>query len=147
MAFYKLLCLQFCISSDQWKNTMEQRFYKEFERHFCMKIIVTIIPANLATNYPLSIYKNQKQEPKIQQVGGLVMRNISSFCLWWVVLYFKGMMISIEFYKRIFLNVIPARIVVPWNNWKSLREYCWIFVDNFIWKTVPILADQNVLIP
>ena len=55
-AFYKLFCLRFCVSSDQWKNTMKQRFYKEFMRHLYMKIIVTIIPTNLRTNSPLSFF-------------------------------------------------------------------------------------------
>ena len=55
-AFYKLFCLRFCVSSDQWKNTMKQRFYKEFMRHLYMKIIVTIIPTNLRTNSLLSFF-------------------------------------------------------------------------------------------
>ena len=55
-AFYKLFCLRFCVSSDQWKNTMKQRFYKEFMRHLYTKIIVTIIPTNLRTNSLLSIF-------------------------------------------------------------------------------------------
>ena len=29
-AFYKLFCLQLCVSSDQWKNTV----YKDFTRNF-----------------------------------------------------------------------------------------------------------------
>ena len=49
-AFYKLLCLWFYVLRDQWKNTVSQRFYKKFERLFYMKIIVTILPANLVTN-------------------------------------------------------------------------------------------------
>ena len=55
-AFYKLFCFRFCVSSDQWKNTMKQRFYKEFMRHLYMKIIVTIIPTNLRTNSLLSFF-------------------------------------------------------------------------------------------
>ena len=49
-----------------------------------MKIIVTIIPTDLATNLFLSSFcflTNQKQESGFQQVGGLVKRNISVFCL------------------------------------------------------------------
>ena len=52
-----------------------------------MKIIVTIIPTDLVTNLLLSSFcpflqtKNQKQESGFQQVGGLVTRNISAFCL------------------------------------------------------------------
>ena len=57
--------------------------------------------------------RNQKQEPNFQQVGFLVTRNISVFCLWRVALYFKVMSNSTDFYKRIFLHVIPAPIIVP----------------------------------
>ena len=50
-----------------------------------MKIIVTIIPTDLVANSPLfsflSFLTNQKQELGFQQVGGLVTRIISVFCL------------------------------------------------------------------
>ena len=55
-ALYKLFYLQFCVSSDQRKNALYQRFYKEFERHFYMKIIVTIIPTILVPNLLLSLF-------------------------------------------------------------------------------------------
>ena len=49
-----------------------------------MKIIVTIIPTDLVTKLPfilfLSLLTNEKQELGLQQVGGLVKRNISVFC-------------------------------------------------------------------
>ena len=48
----------------------------------------------------LSFRRNQKQESKFQQVGDLVTRNISPFCLY--RLYFKAMPKSIDFYKKIF---------------------------------------------
>ena len=42
------------------------------------------------------------------------MRNIFiAFSLQRVAFYFKGMPNSIDFDKRIFLHVIPARIIVP----------------------------------
>ena len=44
-AFYKLLRLRFCVSSE--KTLCNKDFYKEFERDFYIKIIVAIIPANL----------------------------------------------------------------------------------------------------
>ena len=48
-----------------------------------MKIIVIIIPTDLATNLVLSFFisflTNQNQEPGLQQVGGLVTRNIYVF--------------------------------------------------------------------
>ena len=40
-------------------------------------------------------------------------RNISVFCLLRVALHFKGMWNSKEFYKRVFLHIFPARIIVP----------------------------------
>ena len=61
----------------------------------------------------LSFLTNQKQESGFQQVDGLVTRNISVFCLERVALYFKAMPNSIDFYKGIFLHVIPVRIIVP----------------------------------
>ena len=80
-----------------------------------MEKIVTIIPINLATNsYKftfalfLSFHTNQKQEPNFQQVGGLARRNNFAFCLQRIALYFKAMPNSIDFYKRIFLHVIPS---------------------------------------
>ena len=47
-----------------------------------MKIIITIIPTDLVTNWLLSFFSffvNQKQESGFQQVGGLLMGNISVF--------------------------------------------------------------------
>ena len=64
----------------------------------------------------LPFYANQKQESGSQQVGCLVARNVSVFCFWRVALYFKAIPNSIDFYKGIFLNVIPVRIIVPCRN-------------------------------
>ena len=83
-----------------------------------MKIIVTIVPtylAKFALIFFLPFLTNEKQESDFQQVGGLVTRYISVFCLWRVVLYFKAMPNSIDFYKGIFLHVFPVRIIVPWS--------------------------------
>ena len=57
-----------------------------------------------------SFRRNQKQESNIYQDGDLVTRNIYLFCF---TIYFKGIPNSKDFYKRIFLHVIPARIIVP----------------------------------
>ena len=46
-----------------------------------MKIIVTIIPTDLVTNSLWSALTYQKLESGFQQVGGLVRRVISVFCL------------------------------------------------------------------
>ena len=61
----------------------------------------------------MSFLTNQTQESGFQQVGDLVTRNISVFCLLRVALYFKAMPNSIDFYKEMFLHVIPVRIIVP----------------------------------
>ena len=48
------------------------------------------------------------------KVGCLVTRNVSASCLKRAVLYFKVMSNSMDFYKGIFLHVIPVRIIVLW---------------------------------
>ena len=53
--FYSLFYLQFCDSSDQWKNPVWQK-WEIFERYFYMKIIVTIIPTDVVTNLLLSSF-------------------------------------------------------------------------------------------
>ena len=79
-----------------------------------MKIIVTIIPANLITNLLLSIARNQKQESNFQEVGDLVTRNKG------VALYFKsiseGHYVTKKFFFRFrLLEAIFLFIFVPWN--------------------------------
>ena len=68
---------------------------------------------NFINSIFLSFHRNQKQESNFQQVGALVTRNSFAFCLQRVALYFKSIPNSIDFYKRIFLHVIPVRIIVP----------------------------------
>ena len=53
-ASYHLFSLQFCFSSQQWKNSLQQIFYMEYERPFYMNIIVSIILKNLVKNSLLS---------------------------------------------------------------------------------------------
>ena len=55
-AFYRLFYLQFCEISDQWKNTVQERFHRQFKRYFYMKVIVTTIPTGLVTNSLLSSF-------------------------------------------------------------------------------------------
>ena len=55
---------------------------------------------------------NQKQESGFQQVGGLVTRNTSVFCLQRIMLYVRAMPNSIDFFKGIFLHVLPVRIII-----------------------------------
>ena len=52
--------------------------------------------------YPL--FYNQKQESKLQQIGGLVTRNSFSFCIQRVKLFFKVIPNPINFYKKDFLT-------------------------------------------
>ena len=66
----------------------------------------------------LPFFTNQKQESGFEQVGGLVTRNISVFCLQQVGLYFNTIPNSIEFYKvefykEIFVYLIPIPIIAP----------------------------------
>ena len=72
-----------------------------------MTIIVTIFPTYLVINSFLSFSCPflQKQESGFHQVGSLVMRNISA--------KFKAIPNYIDFYKGIFLHVIPVCIVDP----------------------------------
>ena len=106
--------------------------WKDFTRNlreiFTKKMIVTIISTNVVkfTVIPfLSFCRNQKKnESNFQQVGGLVTRNSFAFCLERVARYFKDMPNSIDFYKRIFLHVIPACILVS-----CLNKQCKIIID------------------
>ena len=100
-AFCKLFHLQFGDSSDQCKKSVYQRFYLQCERYFYMKI-------------PFLLFlRKQKQNSDFLEVGGLVTRNISAFCWQWIMLFFKAIPNSIDFYKGIFLNVILVQIIVP----------------------------------
>ena len=61
-----------------------ERFYKEFEREFYMKIIVPIIPTVLVTSLLLSGFYSFKEtkvkkELNFQQIGGLVTRIVLLF--------------------------------------------------------------------
>ena len=82
-----------------------------------MKIIINLIPTNLVTNSLISLFcsflETKNKNLNFQQVGDLVTRNISVFRLWRVALCFKGMLNSMDFYKRIFLHDIPSRVIVP----------------------------------
>ena len=60
-----------------------------------------------------SFLADQKEESGFQQVGGMTARNILFF------VYIKSCSTSkscrtIDFYRGIFLHVIPVRIIVPW---------------------------------
>ena len=93
-AFYRLFYLQFCHSSDRWKNTVWQLllaiweiFFHENNRNYNSCRFSYKFPFILF----LSFLTNQKQESGFQQAGGRITRNISDFCLKRVALYFKAM--------------------------------------------------------
>ena len=49
-AFSKLFYLQIFVSSDRSKINLQQKFYSQFQRHFYITLVVTLIPENLVTN-------------------------------------------------------------------------------------------------
>ena len=61
-------------------------------KYFSHEIIVftTIINYELALILLRSFSKNQKQESNLQQVGGLVTKNISFYSLWRAMSFFKS---------------------------------------------------------
>ena len=82
-AFCKLFYLWFFISSDQWKNTVQQRFYVLFERHFYMKINCNFnayrFSCQLVAFSLLFFHMEQKWRSIFKEVGGLVTKNVFVF--------------------------------------------------------------------
>ena len=119
-AFYKLFYSRFCDSSDQWKKDLQ------FNRHFYMKIILTIIPTDLVTNSLLSFFcpfLKPKKEIKLsaswwsgnEKYFCYLLRAFyklfySQFCdssdQWKKVLQFNR-----HFYMKIILTIILADLV------------------------------------
>ena len=77
----------------------------------------------------LTFIAKQKKESGVQQVSGLVTGNISVFCLKRVTLYLKAIPNSIDFYKGIFVHVVPVRIIALCFNKKWAKRYCnfWLY--------------------
>ena len=76
-----------------------------------MKVTLFIFSINLVTNSLFSLFL-----PFVETIlGDLVTRNIFVFCLQRVALYFEDMPNSIDFYKMIFLHVVLASIIVPYQ--------------------------------
>ena len=71
-----------------WETFLDESIYGYSPYKFIYKFALVTL---------FSIRKNQKQESFSRQVGGLVTRNISGFCLKQVTLYFKGMPNSVDF--------------------------------------------------
>ena len=83
-AFYRLYYLQFSDSNDQKKHyiakvllAIREIFLYENNRNY----ISYRFNYKFALILFLSFLENRKQEPGFQQVGSLVTRNISVFCL------------------------------------------------------------------
>ena len=80
-----------------------------------MKISATIIPTDLVRNLLLCSFcpflQTKNKNPFFQQVGGVVTRNTSL-----LFIASRALLQSpykTDFYKEIFLHVIPVRIIVP----------------------------------
>ena len=66
--------------------------------------------------------------------SGLVTRNSFPFCLLQVPLYFKGMLNSKGFYKKIFSHVIPVRIIVSWPTGKFKFLFLRVLTKLLFWE-------------
>ena len=78
-AFYRLFYFTVL-----WFNTLKQHCVgKTLLSMWEIEIIVAIFPTDLVTNSLISFLtnRNRKQKSGFQQVGGLVMRKVSVFCL------------------------------------------------------------------
>ena len=67
----------------------------------------------------LSFLRNLKQESNFQLVGGLETKGISIFCIWLVVLYFRVIPNSIDFYKEFsyrLLHYFCLYYIAPWAS-------------------------------
>ena len=94
LLYFYLFYLQFCDSSDQWKNTVYKGFTSDFRDTENNRIyIVYGFSYKFVFILILPFLTNQKQ-----QVGSLVTRNTSAFCLYQVALYFKSVPNSVDFY-------------------------------------------------
>lgn len=114
-AFHKLLYLQFFVLSDQWKNTVWQRFFRQFERHFYTRVTLIIIPIKIVKNSLLFScfvhFKETKTRINFWASWSLGKEKLSFFWLQWFPLYWKDMPNSKEFHMGISLLVISVRIV------------------------------------
>ena len=94
----------------------------------------------------------------------MVKINISAFCLKWVALYFKALLNSIEFYKRLFLHVTPVQITVSWSKTIKIPKLISVeplnlllfiiitnhlkllFVHNFFKKSIKIHSSLSFML-
>ena len=130
-AFDKLFYLQFCDSSDQLKNIVQERFYQQFEIYFYIKIIGTIIPTYLVRNFsPLFVLsQNQKKKTRIKLSASCQFGN-KVFCF---LLYSESRSSSKarrtqltfikEFYQILFLLVLwfyVVKDIFRYSSWSSI---------------------------
>ena len=108
--------LGFCVSSDQWKNTVAKISQRIWER-ILYENNRTIILTNLVPYSLLSLACLFVETKNKYQI-------FSNLVIWvWEISFFflfiasrallQRYANSIDFYKRIFVHVIPAGIVVP----------------------------------
>ena len=90
-----------------YQNTRNHNSYK-----FSHKL--TFIPF-------LSLQRTQKQESNSQQVSGLVTRKFCFLLIASRALH-QAMSNSIDFSRKIFLHVIPVRIIVPWCKLRNIYK-------------------------
>ena len=82
--------------------------------------IATVVPRTLVINSCLSLFcpfietKNKNQTFRIK-----------------LTLYFKGILNSIDFHKRIFLHVIPAPIIIPCTQLANIYYLHEIKIPHF----------------
>ena len=84
-ASYKLVCLPFCVSSDQWKKKSVAEILQRIRETFLYENNRNYNSYKFNCKFafiPFLLFRrNQKQESNFQQVGGQAKRNISVFCL------------------------------------------------------------------
>ena len=104
------------------------RFYQQFEKYFYMKIIGTIIPIYLVTN---SIFFVLSQKPKARNKFSPNCWSGNEKCSCFLFIasraLLQGMSNSTDFYKGIFLHVIPIRSIVLWLKWRRFK-----FIDGIV---------------
>ena len=79
---------------------------------FYTKIIVTIIPTNVVTSLLWSLFCPFEEIKNKNQIFSKLMVWLQEIVLLFVYRYAKGIPISINFYKKIFLHVISVPIIV-----------------------------------
>lgn len=90
-----------------WKLFFHENIFNYFSSKLTYKFNLSLF---------LYFLKYQKQVSNSEQVGCLVTRNISVFCLQHVAFYFKAIPNSLGFYKEVILQVISAYFIVTCSS-------------------------------